>query len=151
MRVLFYHASAYGLLDRLVAFFTFGPYSHVSILLNEDILITSTAKSGVTVLRNSGALGAPGIDIVNIPTNKTQERDILERAYLLDGLGYDYYGAILNYFGVDSPNRWYCSELIAFLLYTGNCIPKLITRTNPNSLFNTLMRYNFRVERNNGN
>lgn len=120
-------------MSRVVRFLTRGPYSHVSILLPDGAHIEALQWKGVLWHPVFTADADEQIDFFPISLTDQQVDTIRRLARPEIGCGYDWW-AILAFltrqrWKAPSPTRWFCAELIAYLLE--GCGLRLLRDTRP--------------------
>lgn len=137
IRLAFYKGRS--LTSRLIKWQSWGQYSHVGVLLEDDSIIEAWQDGGVLHNAHIGMRHSPDteVDIYEIP-KLTKEQSIKAFNFLKEQCGkrYDFLGVarFLSRREVDNKNKWFCSELAAAgLAYAGypllNTKPRKISPT----------------------
>jgi hypothetical protein len=134
MKIIFYKASKGRLLDKLIAFWTLGKYSHVEIVY-EGVAYSSSSRDGGVRRKIIDDFETSGKwDIFDIKIDPVQLQFLY---HITQTKKYDWVGIFLSElikFNIQSKNRWYCSEWIAFL-YNMQSKNKIKTNISPNKLY----------------
>lgn len=138
MKIAFYKSKKH-LFNRLVAWWTNGPYSHCEAILGGDAAMARCASSS---FKDGGVrikmmpLPDDIWDIVEYPTTDAQDEETetwfvqhLGKAYDILGL----FGFIFRR-GLDSKDKWFCSEAVAAALGI-----KEAWRFDPNTFYSAIM------------
>lgn len=140
IRLAFYKAQDH-LFDRLVSWWTKGPYSHVEIIVDAVgdgyyACLSSSFRDGGVRIKNM-PLPADRWDIVEVRLPVDEEKALLwYRNY--HGAKYDVLGLFGFVFrrGIEDDHKWFCSEVAADILSFAEP-----WRYDPNALHATLTRY----------
>jgi hypothetical protein len=114
-----------GKVSRLIKWFSFGKYSHVSLVFDmpnsKPIEIDARIKVGVTRhhLKLEGSF-----DLFHIPCTPEQAWEIYAHARDLIGSEYDKAGiwGFLRRSNAQNPLKWFCSELVSYCLYKAGIV-----------------------------
>jgi hypothetical protein len=121
MRALFLKGSRTKLISwsRLVGLLTWSDYVHVELQLSNGLCITASLKENRVVIRYLD-INEDDYYPVEIPCTAEQEEMIYEKAMRIayGGAEYDVDGIIhfLLFLWQQRPDKWFCSELIVYLL-----------------------------------
>lgn len=114
--------------DKFVRWWTGSPYSHVEIILPTGMMAgIRPPYDSVIRKRSSDGIIEDDWEIVELPVTKGQFELIKEFIKNTTGHGYDWIGMIASHlmpFKVSVPNKWYCSEWVAYALAVSKVIPK---------------------------
>ena len=133
-------------LDRLICWATNSPHSHCELVINyspeseRGVCWSSSPRDG-GVRRTSIKLSPPHWEVYRLNTSVTAH-DVEEWFTPLDGLKYDYLGAI----GARFPSipgikrRWFCSEIVCACLFRDNIVQH--DQYSPGELYNFLEKLN---------
>lgn len=135
MKVAFYKAKYGTWKGRLISWLTFGPYSHCELVLEDGLCISSTPEEGVRCKKIE--FDEKKWDFISWEESSFKDDLVFESAYELVGEPYDWRGVYFPYGLFQDSKKWYCSELIAYLLLTNN-VWDLDVRCSPNYLFRML-------------
>jgi len=110
MKIAFYQAKYGNKLDKLIAFWTHGSYSHVELIFDEWWYTSSPRDGGVRAkeIKPTDHWHFIDLKVDNFLCRKTKLWFFTQQ-----GIKYDYLGAV---FGLKTKNRWYCSEICATML-----------------------------------
>jgi len=123
--VAFYKANCQyaTLIDKSIAFWTRGPYSHVEIVVKDINSPTGFTMHSFTGTGARGYRNEPHTFDKSIYDYKLVKLDsfnkLLEFTKNIQDRKYDYLGIYLSQFiplGVDSSKRWFCSEYVTHAL-----------------------------------
>lgn len=114
-----------GVVDRVIRFFTKSGYSHSELCVGHpfcgpvDCLSSSSAEGGVRIKRMQ--LNPEKWDLIALPWVD----EATYRAFYADhgGRDYDWLGTvrtILPFVGREHPTKWFCSEVCAAIMGTGD-------------------------------
>lgn len=110
---------------RFIKWFSFGRYTHVSLLFVKDNLASFEIESiqGAGVRRVSRGDDYP-CDRYFVDCTPEQAATILHTAESLIGCKYDWSGiyGFLRRKKRENPKKWFCSELVAYCLYKAGII-----------------------------
>lgn len=130
MRVYVAGYKGAGAAGGLIRWYTFGGYSHVSLVFDHGEAgveeIDAMQLRGVTS-RVFGEL-AGAVDLFHVPCGEQRAAVVYAAARELLGMGYDWTGlwSFLRRRKRENPNRWFCSELVAWcLLQAGIVLQRL--------------------------
>jgi hypothetical protein len=123
MQILFYHAKK-NIFDKLVRTFTKSDYSHVELRFSDGMCFSSSPRDGGTRFKKIDIDDKNWhiIDLYNV--SKDTENKIRNLANEMVNKKYDWLGVlgfVIPLFPSDE-NRWYCSEICAYLLDKANVI-----------------------------
>jgi len=148
IKVLFYHTNPNGdtFIDKTIKWWTNSKYYHTEIIINNEYLVGAQAGEGVyikDVIDNSKYY-----DIVNMDIHSTSTQLSIIKDWINGVIGskYDYLGIILSQIfptRIDSPNRWFCSELstkILQLLVVKQVISLTPNMVSPGNLYNLISK-----------
>jgi hypothetical protein len=130
--IVYFYKNKNRLFDRLVSWWTRGPYSHVEIQLKDGYSYSSSSRDG-GVRKKVIDFNPDRWDAVHIQGDET-----LVRRFFYENIHrkYDYWGLFgFVYPTTDKPLRWFCSEIVAASL--GYSEP---WRFSPNDLYSILNR-----------
>ncbi|MBK9035844.1 MAG: hypothetical protein IPL61_32115 [Myxococcales bacterium] len=105
----------YAVLSDVILLVTVGaPMSHAAIYDGETGTLIDAVSSGVREVPAERFLDAAHRWMIVRPANRTpaQRRAAVARARASIGTGFDFAGFV----GIDNPDRFYCSELVAWAL-----------------------------------
>lgn len=133
------------ILARLIRWFTWSRWSHVSVPIRDGLTIESREFKGV--IRTSNRY-----DNSDLLTLEVEKEEADQFYHLLDsqvGKSYDYLG-VLGFIFRSSwarDNRWFCSELVAWALVESGIInlSKNHSRITPGDLYHYLTAAGFKV------
>ena len=138
MELMFYHAKYGDWKDKVISWWTWGPYSHTEIRFPDGQCFSSSVRDGQQVRFKKIEVDPEHWTILQLPLEETPEI----RAYCDSQLGkkYDWLGifgfALFKEYdaGINNPKKWYCSEICAEILrHLGwTDIPH---KVSPNKLF----------------
>jgi len=127
---------------KIICFWTFGKYSHSELVFSDGTTFSSDEADGGT--RWKDELEKPEEwDFIDIPCNKTQEKEIRRFCEGEDGLKYDMAGIGFSFLpipiGWQSAEKWFCSEICAAALQQiGYLVGYTPSRISPNKLYSLL-------------
>lgn len=142
IRLAFYKGINGSVIDWIIMLFTFGPYSHIDLILSNGSSITSIKRKGVIIRNVSVRLMElhPHYHIIKIPCpidiQEQIEQDV-NTNYL--NLKYDYFGALFHFMPKSNCDKWYCSDIVSFLLHKYKLIATHLIDSNPNKLHNSII------------
>lgn len=143
MQLAFYIAEKGNYQDKLISWWTRGPYSHVEIIFpNGDWFSSSTRDNGV---RFKKIMPSPhNWHYQNLQLDESLINEIYTWCETQVGKPYDWFGA----FGVgikiptknlsDSKSKWFCSEICSNPLIRNNTINISTDQISPNYLWRYL-------------
>jgi hypothetical protein len=125
MRVYIAGYKGEGRGSRFIKWFSFGKYSHVSLVFDipNSPPIEIDALQGVGVTRHTVDLNKD-FDLFLVPASPEQSWKIYAQARELVGCEYDWKG-IWGFFrrsDAQNPLKWFCSELVSFCLHKAGII-----------------------------
>lgn len=135
MRFAFYKASAGGALDRLIAWWTASPYSHVELVFADGVSFSSSPRDGGTRYKRID-FAAGHWDLVDLPTLPDAESRIRAWCDAQVPRRYDWRGVLGFVFrcGFDR-GRWFCSEICLQAAQLDGLMDELVPhRTSPGAL-----------------
>ena len=113
-------------LDYMIAIFSFGSYSHVELLLNNNNLaFSSSGRDGCVRFKNIDRKDPSFLDrwdVIKITGDSIENviyAETLSKANKMLGKKYDYLGALLSIFRMPKSfnrNEYFCSELVVEIL-----------------------------------
>ena len=151
MKIAFYKKSGPGatFVDKLVCWWTKGDYSHVELIINDNVFYSCAPRDTVVRYKEINP-NVKNWDIFNltIPLDENKMRKNMDNQI---GKKYDwlgiFFGQIFNYKKIHNPDRWICSELCSFILDKGGMtIPDDFITYSPKKLYEYLEKNNY-VER----
>lgn len=149
MKIIFYKAKEGTIVDKAIAFWTGGEYSHCEIVIHwddgSDVCLSASSRDGgvrMKKIKDYKTSGKWDIYDINLDINKIK--------YFWDetrGKKYDWIGIIFHEFlpfRLHNNDNWYCSEWIAKLLCL-NGYSKLDNeiQISPSKLHNRLIEYEY--------
>jgi len=149
LKVLFYHTNPKGttFIDNIIKWWTGSKYYHTEIIIDNRILVGAQAGEGVYIKE---VIDKPELyDIIELDIHATAKQITIIENWVnsLVGKKYDYLGIIMSQIlpaRIDSPNRWFCSELSTKILQLF-VVKQVITLTpnmvSPGKLYNTIVKY----------
>lgn len=133
MRVAFYYASFGDYVDKFVAWYTGGPFSHCELVFSDGLCFSSSFRDGgvryklIDVSGNHWKLFDIGID-------NSRELHIKSWCDQHVGKSYDLVGMIFPLFARN--DRWWCSEVNLAALRVENLFMSVdLARSSPNSWY----------------
>lgn len=142
MILLFYRARYGRWYDRLVGWWTGGPYSHVELVVGQfhgqPLCVSSSPRDGG--VRAKIIPLSTRWDEVDFPLSHEQQADVIETArwLLLERRKYDWFGPLGN-----SKKRMHCAEAVVRLLQSAGVLPHVTPKkTTPNMLYKLLRKNN---------
>lgn len=136
LKIAFYKATYGDWLDKTIAFFSNGPYSHVEMIFENNLSFSSSPrKNGIDFrtaeFKDSGETSKANSEItfiterwtfIDVTVNDTQYNTIWDFCEEQVGKKYDWFGAVYSVLPIipGSSNRWYCSEVIIASFHTAN-------------------------------
>lgn len=142
---MFYRAEYGKKLDKAIALWTGGPFSHVELRFDDEVCFSSSARDGGTRFKTIQPDGH--WEILKLPDEDARIRKWCQKHI---GLPYDYlgvFGLALGQKKLEGHQRWYCSEIIATVLKKFNAIEMRSTRIDPNRFYQFLIGQGFHVEK----
>lgn len=118
IRIVFTRERSLGSLA--IRLFTASRWSHVALVTGDGTVIDATAKHGVAERGWQDFLEkASAYEVVTLAVAKPD--DVVSFARTQIGKRYDYLALLGFYFrsGWQNPNRWFCSELVAWSINRG--------------------------------
>ena len=142
--------------DRIVRWWTGSPYSHVELIMPNGTM-TGITPPDYPVIRTKSISGIQKTDWDFIDISVTEKQLNLLRRFIdsTRGQGYDWFGMIVSHLTplkVRIPNKWYCSEWVAYALSVSKILTwkqmKLydIPRMPPGRLYNLLKKIEGQLE-----
>ena len=150
LKIAFYKGD--GLLrDRFIRRWTKSKYSHVELVIESKGWWMGIRPPNDPVVRKNimHICNDDDWDFIEIPVSKDEVDKVIQFYNKTSGMGYDWIGMILSHltpFKVRIPNRWYCSEWVAYALSVSKILTwnqlKLydVARMPPGRLYNLLKR-----------
>lgn len=139
MDVIFYVAKYGNYVDKLVSWFTFGPYSHCEIRFSNKECFSSSKRDKGTRFKNIYFIPSHW-RIVHIRASLEKEQEIYDWCKQECGKPYDLLGVfgLMTFPKLNDKNRWYCSEICSHILnkFLNAHIPEKIT---PNNLYKAII------------
>ena len=128
--------------SRIICFWTFGKYSHSELVFSDGKSFSADESDGGTRWKDS-IMDPDEWDFIDIPCNKTQEKEIRKFCEGEDGLKYDMIGIGFSFLpipiGWQSAEKWFCSEICAAALQQiGYLVGYTPSRISPNKLYSLL-------------
>lgn len=119
--------------DKIIRWWTGGPYSHVEIVI-DGTAYSADAWNNVVRAKSVNEFNRDNWDRFEVVGQNRQERlNMCIRLCKQLGKQYDWLGILgFAFGGVQDPDRWYCSELCAWLLGIEG------SRMDPNRLFSVV-------------
>lgn len=134
MKLIFYIASVGDNWDKLIAYWTKGPYSHVELMFSDGMCFSSSPRDGGVRFKQI-AIDPTHWAIVNINVGD-KEAEIREWCQSQCGMKYDWLGVLGC--GIHMPfrtkHRWFCSEICITALDKVGVL-NLYTLLNPNQFY----------------
>lgn len=134
MQLWFYQAKYGNSLDKLIAFWTQGPFSHVELVFSNGDCLSSSVRDG-------------GVRFKQIPLTEKwividlggDDREAAIRDWATKEVGkkYYYWGTICVALGIPSQHssgKWYCSELISYIMNSYQ-FAKMPVNLSPNDIY----------------
>jgi len=111
-----------------IKWFTFGSYSHVSLVFNMGKPIEIEAIQGKGVIEHHPNDG--DYDEYEVPITSEQVKAAYSVARGLVGAKYDWRGirSFIRRKDRNNPDKWFCSELVAYVL---SCVSYPLSRREP--------------------
>lgn len=137
MKIAFYKAEYGDCWDKLVALWTWGPYSHCELVFSDGECFSASPRDGGTRFKNIEFVPERW-DFLEIPVR--DEEEIREWCRTQEGRKYDWLGIlgfILTIRRLEDRDKWYCSEICFHALSKFNSsIPRTrYRRFDPNRLY----------------
>ena len=136
--------------DKIVRWWTNSPYSHVELIMpNGEMAGIRPPEEPLVRKKTIHGIKESEWDFVELSVTEKQLRRLRGFIESTRGQGYDWLGMIASHltpFKVKLPNRWYCSEWVAYALSVSKILPwkniKLydIPRMPPGRLYQILKR-----------
>ena len=128
--------------SRIICFLTFGKYSHSELVFSDGKSFSADESDGGTRWKD-WQMSDDEWDFIDIPCNKTQEKEIRKFCEGEDGLKYDMIGIGFSFLpipiGWQSAEKWFCSEICAAALQQiGYLVGYTPSRISPNKLYSLL-------------
>jgi hypothetical protein len=131
MKLAFYKADKGNWKDKLINVWTgrYG-YSHVELLFDENICFSASPREGRVRFKQIKDIYTSGKwNIIEI-SPLISEQEVIENCNKITGLPYDWIGiffhqsiifpSIRNKYGIEDPDKYWCSEAIQSVLEQGN-------------------------------
>ena len=130
-----------GLFARLIRLVTWGPYSHCELVFTESISYSSSIEDGGTRFKDI-QFQADHWDFVGVPA---ECRENVARAFCIaeKGSAYDFPGVFRFLVPIigQSPERWFCSEVVCAALQAGGLFPGVKPwKVSPNRLYKMMAK-----------
>jgi hypothetical protein len=138
IKVIFYKDSG-NFFDKLIRWWTYGPYSHCEIVIN-GVMYSADSRNNIVrkayFMQDVSKWDEVTLNLPSAPI----------KAFLESQLGkeYDYIGIIFSQIfnlKFHNKNKWFCSELCAAALKTDLGILQSSQRIHPNKLYGIVQRY----------
>lgn len=140
MKIAFYKASG-TLFDKLIRFWTSGPYSHCELVFSNGTWFSSSPRDGGCRWKIIGEDYSKW-DFIDIDITEDQENTLKAFCQREDGKGYDWLWIFLTQFlplNLQDRNKWGCSELVtAALQVIGLLTGVRALSVHPNKLWKLL-------------
>lgn len=133
MQLLFYKGAG-SLVDALIRFWTWGPYSHVEVRFRDGMCFTASPRYG-TIMRRLEPYGDVW-DLCHVESSYSDEQDVRGWCRTQLHKPYDYlglFGLSLRHKRLQDPERWYCSEICGEVLRRVGC-ESLPEQLSPNAM-----------------
>ena len=142
MMKIAFRKKCHTIYSRIICFRTFGKYSHSEIVFSDGRSFSADESDGGTRWKDS-IMDPDEWDFIDIPCNKTQEKDIRKFCEGEDGLRYDMIGIGFSFLpipiGWQTAEKWFCSEIcVAALQQIGYLVGYTPARISPNKLYKIL-------------
>jgi hypothetical protein len=144
--------------DKLVRWWTGSEYSHVELIMpNGDMAGIRPPDDPFVRKKTISGMQTKDWDFVNISVTEKQLSALRSFIESTKGQGYDWVGMIASHltpFKVRVPNKWYCSEWVAYALSVSKILKwkdiKLynIPRVPPGRLYTMLRKIGIKYEEN---
>ena len=118
IRVAFYRGEGLRR-DRLVRWWTGSPYSHVELIMPNGMMAGITPENSKVRWKSPLELNEKDWDFIEISITESQLSSLRNFIESTKGQGYDWIGMIASHLTplkVRLPNKWYCSEWVAYAL-----------------------------------
>jgi hypothetical protein len=140
MKVIFYKAKYGNFADKLIGWYTRGPYSHCEVFFDtKGICFASSPNDGGTRFKAIN-INTDHWDTIDIPY--IDEDKAFKFCEIANNRKYDWLGLVLSQIfdmNYDEPYNYFCSELIVELLQDQNKLIDLsANRIHPNKLHSIL-------------
>lgn len=143
MNIAFYKKSGPGatVTDKFVCWWTKGIYSHVELIINDNIFYSSAPRdNGVRYKELTPNLDNWDIFNLTVPLDENKMRKNMDMQL---NKGYDwvglFFGQLFKSKEIEQSNKWFCSELCGYILNLGG----IDTLSKPFILYSPQMLYNF--------
>lgn len=119
LQLAFYKGKG-NIYDKLIRFWTDGPYSHVELVIN-DVCYSSSPRDG-GVRKKQINLKSGNWDVFDLDSNQYQEAEIIRfvEGEIEKGAKYDwmgiFFGQFIRFLNLQDPNKWFCSEFCSWPL-----------------------------------
>ena len=137
MRLAFYKAKYGNWWDKIISWWTWGPYSHCELVFSDGEAFSASPRDGGTRFK--------AIEFVPerwdfIEVEVRDENELREWCKTQDGRKYDWLGILGFIFSIrrlDDKDKWYCSEICFHALSKFNSsLPRINHRRfDPNRLY----------------
>jgi hypothetical protein len=140
MKLAFYIAKKGDWLDKLIALATSGPFSHVEIILKDNISFSSSSRDHGTRFKYNINFNSGSWELLDLSKFNLDYNSMFNFCNLQINKPYDYigtfFGAGLN-LDMECKKKWFCSEIIAKILDVGGLKynSEEYYHLNPNSLY----------------
>lgn len=146
MIISFYKGFKGNISDKAICVWTFGKYSHCELLDNKGYSISASSRDD-GVRKKKIPIDLDKWDYFVINLKHPAKFKWLETFYqLTKDSKYDWYGIFLSQilpFGIEDPNKYYCSEWILYFLKHILYLPINIDQASPSRLYRVLKKYDF--------
>lgn len=140
MKLIFSNTDS--LLSKYIQWRTKSKWSHVDILYDDNICVSTLPITGSKMIPVKDALkGLTYFEVLEVPTNPELDKKILSEEL---NKPYDYMGVLgINFErNWQDSSSWFCSELAAFVLQqSGIRLPEEIGTITPGFLYEVCRRY----------
>lgn len=136
MELWFYIAKFGDCTDKIIATWTRGPYSHVEMVFPDGECFSSSPRDGGVRFKKINRSNKWSSIKLSIDYNENIRKDC--EKYV--GLPYDWYGCMgltLGFSRIEEKNKWYCSEICAFILNKYGA--ELPSKVSPNTLYKKMI------------
>lgn len=140
MQIWFYKAEFGDRWDKFISWWTQGPYSHVELVFQDGVCFSSSARNGGARFKE---IPLSNHWIVVDIDHEDKEGIVREWCREQAGKKYDWLGTVGLGIGMpwlNNRNKWFCSEIICFVLNKFN-VEKLCEMT-PNAMYDILTKTN---------
>lgn len=138
MELIFYLANQGDFWDKLIGWWTGGPYSHVELVFSNGECFTSSPRDGGVRFKQID-INPEHWNRVSITVAAEKEAEIYTWCESQVGLKYDWLGILGFVLPIHFRTRraWYCSEICSYVLdrFIGHQLPLKIS---PNGLYTLL-------------